>query len=185
MPNGRPDEERLRTLVAAEVTAQMKPVAEMLKAVHEWQLSFWSNGSGRPPGFFQSRMLADDVRNAQTKEELKAATSLAEAAAANAAKVAVYINKKQILEEHRAEQWKRVWAFVKWVGPSVGAAFLGLCVWLGPRIVKVGDILVQDYLKYHPAVSEQLKTVSSDPVPAVQSVQQTGLPERVEPIPPK
>lgn len=40
----------------------MQEVAKQLKPLHEWQLAFWSNGTDRPPGFFQTRIEADDKR---------------------------------------------------------------------------------------------------------------------------
>ena len=49
-----------------EVSRQMAPMHAILQglkdAVQEvktWQFGFWSNGSGRAPGFFQSRIKAD------------------------------------------------------------------------------------------------------------------------------
>ena len=57
--------------MAQEVADQLKPFIDTLKGVRDWQYSFWSNGSGRPMGFFQMRMKEDDERNRQLKEDLK------------------------------------------------------------------------------------------------------------------
>lgn len=56
------DEQRVKDIVMIEVAKQIKPIADEVRAAREWQLSFWSNGSGRPPGYFQTRVKEDDAR---------------------------------------------------------------------------------------------------------------------------
>jgi hypothetical protein len=182
VPNSRPDEEAIRSIVAAEVTAQMKPFAETLSAVHDWQLSFWSNGSGRVPGFFQMRMKEDDARNlkdadekAQIKADLSKTTAMAE-------RMDKYIAEQNTLKQHRKERWEKWWPVVSWVGGGIGVAFLGLCTWLGPKLVRGADVIYEDYLKNHPAVSEKLKTVSSEPKSALQSSEKQPQESRIPPL---
>src|ERR1700733_3770207 len=66
LPNGKFDEELMRKVAMDIVSKELKPI-------HEWMLSFWSNGSGRPPGYFQMRVIADDERykrlECETKEQ--------------------------------------------------------------------------------------------------------------------
>jgi hypothetical protein len=61
--------EEAKRFIMDEVTRQVTPMQRLLQNVQEWQLSFWSNGSGKPPGFFQNRMKTDDDRFRALKEE--------------------------------------------------------------------------------------------------------------------
>ena len=71
VPNGKLDEAEIRRIVLAAVTAHMKPWGEILKSVHDWQTGFWSNGSGKPLGFFQMRMKADDERRKHHHDQVR------------------------------------------------------------------------------------------------------------------
>jgi hypothetical protein len=158
----RGGDRELRSIVEQEVTKQMKPFADQMKKVHDWQLGFWSNGSGRPPGFFQMRMKEDDERNQQVKEDLAKATAVA-------ARLDDFVNEQRILREHRQARWRFWWPIIKWVGGGLGTTVLGLAVWACAHIAPVVRILWEDYLKYHPGVTQQLKNVSADDNPAVVS----------------
>jgi hypothetical protein len=138
------DEAEIRRFIVSEVVSQMKPFADDLKACREWQLSFWSNGVGKVPGFFQLRMQQDDARNAIVTDYIRTA------------------QKRQREEEFRKRdrdaQWRFWWPIIKWVGGGLATTFLALAMWLGPKIIRVGTALVEDYLKSHPALTEKLKT---------------------------
>jgi len=57
-------EKRVREIVMMEVMRQIQPI-------HDWMLAFWSNGSNRPPGYFQTRVQADDERYNRLIESIK------------------------------------------------------------------------------------------------------------------
>ena len=132
----------------SEVVAQMKPFSDLLKAVHDWQVGFWSNGSGKPPGFFQMRMLEDDERNEMLVDFVKTA------------------QRRQLESEMAQKQKEKQWAFwlpiAKWTLRGLGAGLIGIGCYVGPKVVKVGTILIQDYMLDHPSVTEQLKHVGND-----------------------
>jgi hypothetical protein len=169
MQTGKHDDEAIRRIVAAEVNQQLKPFAETLKAVHKWQLSFWSNGSNGPLGFFQMRMREDDERNAQIKDDLKKQNDIAD-------RLDDYIKEQKTLKEHREQRWKTWGPIIKWAGGIMGTAIVGLATWLGPKIVKAANVLIDDYLQHHPSVTEQLKNSSNvnDPTLSSQHQQQSA-----------
>lgn len=151
-----------------EVAIQLKSFSETLEGVREWQLAFWSNGVGKVPGFFQTRMKEDDKRreeederHAQVKEDLKEQNE-------KLAPVVSYIEEQRILREHRKKRWE-FWRPILWkVGGSVAGAFVALVIWAAPKVTHISIVLWEDYLKYHPEVTEQLKSVDKQPSPGIQ-----------------
>jgi hypothetical protein len=179
VPNGKLDEAEIRRIVLAAVTAHMKPWGEMLKSLHDWQIGFWSNGSGKPLGFFQMRMREDDARHKLLLDYQEKQTKELERQAVIADKLDDFIKaeavRKEEEEKHRKtveKRWSILWSVVKWGGPAVVTAFLALCAWLGPHLFRVTRILVEDYLHYHPSVTERLKDSSRTDDSGVQSHQQ-------------
>jgi hypothetical protein len=163
---GLDDDAQIRSFIVAEVASQLKPFLDTLTKVHDWQISFWSNGNkDLPKGFFQRRMEDDDIRNAQIKADLKKQTEVAD-------ELVDYVKQQKFIAEHREKRWKFWWPKIQWALGGLASVILALGAWLGPRAVHVGVILWQDYLKYHPAVSEQIKHADAQPAPAVQSSQQ-------------
>lgn len=147
-----------------EVARQLKPFMDTLSKVHDWQLSFWSNGSGRPPGFFQSRMKEDDERNRQVKKDLADQNSKLEP-------VVAYIEDQRALKQHRDERWKFWWPKIQWAIGGFATGLLALTAWLGPHVAHVVDILWQDYERDHPGLSDQIKKANTPVNPAVSSRQ--------------
>lgn len=145
----------------AELATHMEPVLEELKHARDWRLGFWSNGSkDRPIGFFQRRMQQDDERNAQLNKDLEKQTAIAD-------RLDKYVAAQITRREYLDKQLMRLWTVVKWVGPIVGTAILGLATWVGPHALKAAQIIWQDYLQAHPAVTQKLKNdVGTDAQPA-------------------
>lgn len=158
------DDAELERRIVAEVAKQLKPFLDMLTRAHDWQLSFWSNGSDRPPGFFQSRMKEDDERNRQVKKDLADQNSKLEP-------IVAFINEQRILKEHRSRRWKFWWPKIQWALGGFATSLLALVAWLGPHVVHVVDILWQDYEHYHPGLSDQIKKAYTGINPAVSSGQ--------------
>jgi hypothetical protein len=154
--------DNLKGLVMAEVTKQMGPVQDPLKKLHEWQLGFWSNGSkDRPKGFFQMRIEADDRRYQEMVDEVSKLSD-------HKASVDAFIIELRLAREFREKREKeakdRRNFWILKVGVPVIVGILGLLGVAIKQAAPVIEILWKDYLKAHPAVSEQLKTsVSSDP----------------------
>jgi hypothetical protein len=178
MPNtGRFDEET-RMYIMAEIAAQLKPFAKLLDDLKEvtgdlrdWQLGFWSNGVGKVPGFFQNRMKEDDKRrqeeddrHAQVKKDLKEQND-------RLAPLVAYVEEHRILKEHRQARWEFWWPIIKWVGGGLGLCLLGLATYLGPKIVKAGTIIWDEYEKFHPGVTQKLKDIGTGTDPAYTSRQ--------------
>lgn len=161
-----------------EVAKQLKPFLDTLTRVHDWQLSFWSNGSGRPPGFFQSRMKDDDERNARVKKDLADQNSKLEP-------VVAYIEDQRALKQHRDERWKFWWPKIQWAIGGIATGLLALVAWLGPHVAHVVDILWRDYEHYHPGLSDEIKKADTRIDPAVssrQNPQDAATPVPGEPI---
>jgi hypothetical protein len=147
------DEERIREIAMDEVSKQLKPI-------HEWQLSFWSNGSGRPPGFFQMRVKADDERyDRMALEQKKTVDSLGE--------VTDFVKNYRQRREERERRWK-FWApIMKRVLIGAATVLITLAGWAFSRIEPIVKILWEDYLRAHPMVIQKMKTISvntSEPV---------------------
>jgi hypothetical protein len=154
MPNGKFDEDQIRRWIMAEVSSQLKPFGERLAEMHDWQLGFWSNGSGRVPGFFQRRMKEDDERNAKVLGFIENAEQRQRESEA----------RKKVEEEDeqaRAEKWEKWGPVIKWASGILSGLIVAFALWIVPKMVAVGEILWKDYLRNHPQVTQQIKTVSS------------------------
>lgn len=143
----------------AEVTKQMKPLIAEVKELGKWQLGFWSNGSGLEEGFFQRRMKEDDKRNERVISYID-----------NAEKRQVESEVRQKVKE---ERWARRLPVIKWMAGILSALVIALAAWLGPQIVKVTRILIDDYLQSHPQVTIKLKNTSENVEPALSSKSET------------
>jgi hypothetical protein len=156
----QPEQERrdpsyIKRIVEMEVAEQLKPMNLKLEAMHDWQLGFWSNGSGRPEGFFQRRMKEDDKRNTMLEDFVKTA------------------QQRQIESEARKLQREKIWQFwkpiLKWAGGGLSTALIALTCWLGPKVVNIAIIIYGELEKTHPAMTEKIKTVDAQPNPGVSS----------------
>jgi hypothetical protein len=147
-------------MIVMEIQAHLSPIQQALGSFDSWRLRLW-NDNGGPPGYFQTRKIEDDERNEKVMDFIDTA------------------QKRQIESEDRKKQsekrWQFWWPIIKWVGGGIATAILGLACWLVPKVVAMEIIVWQDYLKYHPAVTEQLKNVSDQPSPAVSSSQENPL----------
>jgi hypothetical protein len=154
MPNGKFDDQlkqELRNWIMAEVSSQLKPFSERLSEMHDWQLGFWSNGSGRPAGFFQRRMKEDDERNTRVINFIDNAEQ----------RQREQETRKKLEEERqqaRAETWKKWAPFVKWASGILATLIVAFSLWIVPKMVAVVEILWKDYLNTHPGVTQQIKT---------------------------
>ncbi len=166
----------------AEVARQLRPFQDAIDGlrdavtiIHDWQTGFWSNGSGRPPGFFQMRMREDDERNKLIKDDLQKKDEKLDP-------VVAYIEEQRILKEHRAQVWK-VWGpILKWSGGLLCTGIVGVTTWAFPHLIRVGEVLWDDYLKDHPAVVQKLKTTSTDvpPISTAPKTQDAGIPKSAQ-----
>ena len=142
-----------------EVAKQMQPLQATLQKVHEWQLGWWSNGSkDRPPGFFQNRMKEDD----RWRDEVRSQVDRLSANRAADAKFILELRMaRKFREQREAEAKARRNFWIVKVGVPVLVAILGLigvAVKVSAPIIKV---LVDDYLRAHPYVTEHLKKQNS------------------------
>jgi hypothetical protein len=163
----------IQRLVMAEVTRQMGPVQELLKKLHDWQLGFWSNGSkDRPKGFFQMRIESDDRRYQEMVDEVSKLTDHKASVDAFIVELRLareFREKREAEEKERQEiaEQKRVDRRNFWVlkiGIPVVLGILSLIGVIIKQAAPVVEILWKDYLKAHPAVSEQIKNkAASDP----------------------
>lgn len=151
-------ESEVKKIVEREISNQLKPL-------HEWQLSFWSNGSGRPLGFFQMRMREDDERyrllikyQEEQKQELMRQSEVAD-------RMDDELKAQANDRTRKKERWDRWWPIAKWVGGGIGTLALGGATWLTIHAVPIAHILWEDYLHYHPSVTQQLKNVGEDVKP--------------------
>ena len=156
------DEEKIRRIVVAEVASQLKPFADQLKVLEfsqkesrDWQLSFYSNGVGVKEGLFQRRIREDDVHRQEVKAALKVQDDKIEP-------LVSYVWRLKIRQEMRDEFWRKWGPAIKWTARSVGASILAATIWIAPHAWSIGKILWMDYLKYHPALAEQIKTADTD-----------------------
>lgn len=160
MPIGDRDRDEIRRIVMAEVAQQMQPVNELLTKMHDWQLSWWSNGSGRPPGFFQLRMAEDDKRNKIVEDFVKTAQT------------------RQIESENdqkrKERRWKFWWPIVKWVGSGIGAALLLFVTWAAPFVYQFAHDVTGIVQEWHEVHKTQLrpKSMFNAPDPVVSSTHQ-------------
>jgi hypothetical protein len=154
----RKGEESLEALVMAEVNKQIEPVKKLLTELHEWQLAFWANGSGRVPGFFQRRIQDDDRWRATVDDHKTKVDTLIY----DLCKAREFREKRE--EEEKVQRQKRhdFWISIFWkVGLPIA---LGICSIVGTGIVKatpIIKILWEDYLRAHPAVTQQMKNITT------------------------
>lgn len=151
----------------AEVTRQLIPFETSLKALHEWQLSFWSNGTGRPPGFFQSRIKADDERYKQLEDETKEQSGILAKVHDFMVSQVARAEAREKAEKERADRHKLYMSLLWKVGAPIAGAILSLVGWGVSKAAPVVKILIDDYLKAHPYVTEELQkrsSASADPV---------------------
>ncbi len=137
----------------SEVTKQLHPVLSIVQAVHEWQLSFWSNGSNKPPGFFQTRIKSDDQRYGQLIAEVEKLTD--HKAAMDAFIIELRLTRE--MREKREEEAKERRSF--WILKVALPITLAILSTLGVVIAKtapVANALWDDYLRTHPTVSQQI-----------------------------
>lgn len=161
-PRGELGEEAKRYIMA-EVTRQVQPMHDLLQSVKEWQLSFWSNGSGRPPGFFQNRMKEDDHWRAEI-------TGKVEDLNTHKATVDLFINElrlsRKFLEEKEMEAKERRRFYLLKVALPIVLGILSIVGIIVKQAVPVVKIIWDNYLHSHPVVSEQLQELSTYQVEA-------------------
>lgn len=145
----------------------MAEVAKQVKPLHDWMLAFWSNGSDRPPGFFQMRIKADDDRYnrlAEAQAERNEVQKGQAGALKDLQEFVVYYKAKQKAEEDRKDAFhKRVrfWLpIVKWVGGGIFALLVIIGGWAVHRTAAVAKFLWEDYLHTHPVVTQQIQNLS-------------------------
>ena len=153
-----------------EITRQLQPTLTLfgsfekaLKDLHEWQLGFWSNGSGRPPGQFQTRIKQDDERYHRLETETKGQSLiLTEVRDFMIGQVEARKAREEAEQKH-AERVRKAVLVAKW---AAGAIF-ALLSWGAAKAIPVVKILVDDYLRAHPYVSKQLRDKASNDGPAL------------------
>lgn len=177
MPNGM-SEGRIREIVVEEVSKQIRPI-------HDWMLGFWANGSGRPPGYFQMRVKSDDERYARLESETRNQSDTLDILKDFMQEQRLSREAREKAERDRRIRHARYWSVAKWALGIVGPALLGLCTLAYQHLAPVLQILWEDYLKAHPAVTTRLKDLSSEnSEPAYagrQRSQDSGLPSSYVP----
>lgn len=140
------DEEELRRFIVAEVASQLKPFKDQLTELHEWQLAFWQNGSGRVKGLFQRRIEEDDQHRQEVKDDLKKQND-------TLVPLVAYVTRQNVRQEMRDEFWKTWGPAIKWTARGIGIGIVGLVLHYGPSAIKTGWAIYQDYMERH-----QIKT---------------------------
>jgi hypothetical protein len=161
MPSDKHSEVEIKRLIMAEVSRQMGPVQEVLKKLHEWQLAFWSNGSGRPPGFFQTRIKEDDRRYSEMLDEVSKLTDHKAAVDAFIIELRLAREFREKREDEDKQRRKMYWGLVWKIGGPIGTGLLALLSWGAAKATPVIKILIDDYLQAHPHAMEQIKNSAS------------------------
>jgi hypothetical protein len=184
-------DDEMRRVIVDEVNKQLGPTHALLRSlgdsvskVESWQLSFWSNGSGRPPGFFQTRMKQDDERFATLKQENEAQSALLEDVKTYMTESRTVRIEREKGEKERDERRKTYWALAWKIGAPIATSLLGLLTWAAAKALPVVKILWEDYLRAHPAVSERLKD-SAQRAPVLsyyRQHQESGMPQGYRPM---
>ena len=167
--------EEQKRFIVDEVKRQVEPTHTLLQKLSEWQLAFWSNGSGRPPGFFQSRIKEDDHRYKELDDKTDAQNVVLDDVKCFMIEQRAVRVERERAEAERRKRHARYWTVAKVVAT---APVLGLAGWIVTKAIPVAKILIEDYLKAHPYVSERLKNRSSvESSPVLSSTQQSDLPQ--------
>lgn len=172
--------EEQKRFIVDEVKRQVEPTHTLLQGLKqeaqegkEWRLSFWSNGSGRPPGYFQNRVKSDDERYTALDGKTEAQSVILDEVKCYMIEQRAVRVERERAEAERRKRHARYWTVAK----VVATALLGLAGWIATKAIPVAKILIEDYLKEHPYVSEHLKNRSSnDPDPRYADRQQSDLP---------
>ena len=166
----------------------MAEVSKQIQPLHEWMLAFWSNGSGRPPGFFQMRIKADDERYGRLSKEMDKQSEVLERLDVNMQEIAaekkLEAERKKIEAERKEERDKRIarWLpVVKWVASVLASAMIALASWGAVKIEPVLRVLWLDYLRAHPLAEKQLKNMSQEEHEPAYSGKQNPGESSVEP----
>ena len=75
----------------ARLEKQLDELHVMAREDREWRLSFWSNGSNRPLGFFQHRIQHDDARYGKLAETM---ATVIEGQASNASHLKLLVDRE-------------------------------------------------------------------------------------------
>jgi len=143
----------------------MEEVSKQIGPLHEWQLAFWSNGSGRPLGYFQMRVKADDERFGRLADETKEQSEILRELKENMQVIALEKKVDLALKEERTKKLAKRWPIIKWALGIIGTAALTLGGWTIHKVEPVLEILLKDfwsdYQKAHPISSEKIKNLST------------------------
>ncbi len=156
----------------------MAEVSKQLKPIHDWMLGFWSNGSGRPPGYFQMRVKADDERYERLAKE---AATQSKALNVMADFIKTSQTRQREAEERQREREERIrfWMpIAKWVLGGIASLLLGLAIWAYHAVAPVVGVLWHDYLQTHPMVVQQLRHEPSEnrlPMDAKENLSVLGI----------
>lgn len=152
----------------AEVAKQLEPMHTLLTSVKDWQLSFWSNGSGRPPGFFQTRMKEDDAWRSDISTKVENLNNHKDVVDKFITELRLAREFRELREKEAKE--RRRFYLLKVALPIVLAilSVIGIAV---KQTVPVVKIIWENYLHSHPVVGEELQKMSQQS--SVEDVAQT------------
>lgn|ERR1700733_624315 len=139
----------------------MAEVSKQVQPLHDWQLAFWSNGSGRPPGFFQTRIKSDDERFGRLQAETKEQSEVLKRLDTNLTEITLEKKIEAAAKERRAKRFAFWFPIVKWVVVGLTGAMITVGSWAFTKIEPVVKILWDDYLTAHPDVNRKVKSLSS------------------------
>jgi hypothetical protein len=143
-----------------------------LALAHEWQLSLFANGSGRPPGFFDVRVKADDAWRKEIREKLEKQEELGVHVEEMRKLLAAQLARS---EEKKARNSKVAWWFAGVTGSVLSAAL----IFAGSQLYKVASIMWDSYRKVDPTAVKRLDSELKhpiDPAAPVVAPQQSDLP---------
>ena len=144
-----------------ELVTHFGPMAATVDRLDKTVRSLYSNGSGGPPGYLETARAEDNLR--YTRLLTKVDELCVDQKAANLFIVLAGAEAK------RKEKRREFLAKVGWKFAALSmAALLGLAGWTYKEVSPLVRSVVKEYLRSHPAVSEELKNhVSMTPVCAL------------------
>lgn len=150
------------------LNTQMQPIQKQVADVAARLRSFYSNGSGGPPG-------ALEIWREEDNKRFETLFATAEESKELAITVKDFIKDELKRREARKQRIASAIAASKVLLPIIGSALLAVAGFLYHAAAPVVKVLWEEYLKAHPSVSQRLNTVSQfDPQTA--RAQDAGLP---------
>ena len=126
----------------ARLEKQLNELHVMAREDREWRLSFWSNGSNRPLGFFQHRIQHDNARYGKLAETM---ATVIEGQASNASHLKLLVD-REMQAAGRRKGWL-MWA--RYVILPIVLLVLSGIGWTIKEVAPVWMSVMEDYAHVH------------------------------------